>query len=117
MVVFLAVTALRQFRIVALLEGWSYLALLFIAMPLKYAADLPLAVRVAGSVHGLLFLVFIATLFRATLERRWPIRRAVRGLLCSLIPFGAFVFDRSLRREMATRAEGPAPRRVIEGTP
>lgn len=103
MVVSVAVTALRHFRIVALLEGWSYLALLFIAMPLKYAAGVPLAVRVAGSVHGLLFLIFIATLFRATLERQWPIRRAVRGLLCSLIPFGAFVFDRSLRREMGTR--------------
>ena len=106
MVVSLAVTALRHFRIVALLEGWSYLVLLFIAMPLKYGAGVPLAVRVAGSVHGLLFLIFIATLFRATLEREWPIRRAVRGLLCSLIPFGAFIFDRSLRREMGNRGSG-----------
>jgi integral membrane protein len=97
------VTALRHFRIVALLEGWSYLVLLFIAMPLKYAAGVPLAVRVAGSVHGLLFLILIATLFRAALERRWPLRRALRGLGCSLVPFGAFVFDRSLRRELGSR--------------
>ena len=55
-------TALRQLRLVAFLEGSSFLVLLFIAMPLKYLAGLPLAVRVAGSVHGLLFLVFLAAL-------------------------------------------------------
>ena len=44
-----ALTALRQFRLVALLEGSSFLALLFIAMPLKYLAGLPLAVRIVGA--------------------------------------------------------------------
>ena len=94
-------TALRHFRLAALLEGWSYLVLLFIAMPLKYAAGMPLAVRVAGSIHGLLFIVFIATLYRVSLRRNWPLRRAFRAFVCSIVPFGAFVFDRSLRREIA----------------
>ena len=58
-------TVLRQLRLVALLEGSSFLALLFIAMPLKYLAGLPLAVRIMGSVHGLLFLMFMAALYRA----------------------------------------------------
>ena len=98
-------TALHQFRIAALLEGWSYLILLLIAMPLKYAAGLPLAVRIVGSVHGLLFLTFIMALYRVILERNWPLRRALRGFLYSLTPFGAFVFDRSLVREIAS-AEG-----------
>jgi integral membrane protein len=96
-------TPLRQFRIAALLEGWSYLILLFIAMPLKYAAGLPFAVRIAGSVHGFLFVTFMLALYRASLARRWPLRRALRGFLCSLIPFGAFVFDRSLAREETNR--------------
>ena len=94
-------TALRHFRLAALLEGWSYLVLLFVAMPLKYAAGMPLAVRVVGSIHGLLFIVFMATLYRVLVRRDWPIRRAFRAFLCSIVPFGAFVFDRSLRREMA----------------
>lgn len=93
-------TALHQFRVAALLEGWSYLILLFVAMPLKYAAGLPLAVRIVGSVHGFLFLAFIVALYRVILERHWPLRRALRGFLYSLIPFGAFVFDRSLVREI-----------------
>lgn len=92
---------LRQFRWVAFLEGLSFVLLLFVAMPLKYWAGLPLAVRVVGGVHGLLFVLFLAALFRAALERGWPPRRWALALFSSLVPFGTFVFDRSLRRELA----------------
>jgi integral membrane protein len=87
-------TALRQFRIAALLEGWSYLVLLLIAMP-KYAAGLPLAVRIVGSVHGFLFLTFLVARYRVILDRNWPIRRALRGFPYSLIPFGAAYLTRA----------------------
>lgn len=95
-------TALRHLRLVALLEGSSFLVLLFIAMPLKYLADQPLAVRIVGSIHGLLFVIFMAALFRAGSVRRWPFRRAVHAFVSSIVPFGTFVFDRSLRHEIAT---------------
>lgn len=71
-------------------------------MPLKYLADQPLAVRIVGSIHGLLFLIFIAALFRAGNVRRWPFRRSVHAFVASIVPFGTFVFDRSLRHEIAT---------------
>lgn len=95
--------ALRNFRIVALLEGWSFVLLLFIAMPIKYVLGQPLGVRIVGSVHGLLFLVFVATLYLAASERRWPLRRSLAAFVASLIPFGTFVFDRSLKRELAAQ--------------
>ena len=102
------VTALRQLRLVALLEGSSFVALLFIAMPLKYLAGLPLAVRIVGSVHGLLFLMFMAALYRASRERGWPFRRSLLAFVSSILPFGTFVFDRSLRREIADVTPSPA---------
>lgn len=92
---------LRQFRVVALLEGLSFVVLLFVAMPLKYLADLPLAVRIVGSLHGLLFLVFLIALFRAASERRWPLSRSAVAFASSLVPFATLLFDRSLRREIA----------------
>ena len=92
---------LRQFRWVAFLEGLSFVLLLFVAMPLKYWAGLPIAVRIVGSVHGLLFVVFVGALFRAALERSWPPRRWGVALFSSVVPFGTFVFDRSLKREIA----------------
>ncbi|AUX23197.1 membrane protein [Sorangium cellulosum] len=94
-------TALRQLRLIALLEGLSFLLLLFVAMPLKYLAGLPLAVRVVGSAHGLLFVLFVAALVRAAARHRWSIGRASLAFVSSLVPFGTFVFDRSLQREIA----------------
>src|SRR5690606_26970859 len=86
--------ALKHFRLVAFLEGLSFLALLFIAMPLKYMADLPMAVRVTGSLHGLLFVAFVFLLFRAAAERDWSIKRSAGAFVSSLVPFGTFVLDR-----------------------
>jgi len=103
-------SALRQLRLAAFLEGTSFLVLLFIAMPLKYLAGLPLAVRIVGSVHGLLFLVFLAALYRAGSQHAWPIRRWLIAFVASIVPFGTFVFDRSLRHEIAAvtqRAAAP----------
>ena len=94
-------TVLRQLRLVALLEGSSFLALLFIAMPLKYLAGFPIAVRITGSVHGLLFLMFMAALYRAGRAHDWPLRRWLLAFVSSIVPFGTFIFDRSLRREIA----------------
>jgi integral membrane protein len=93
-------TALRQLRLVALLEGSSFLILLFVAMPLKYLAGMPLAVRIVGSIHGALFLLFLAALYRAARARDWTRRRSVTAFVASILPFGTFVFDASLRREI-----------------
>ena len=93
-------TALQQLRLAALSEGWSYLVLLFVAMPLKYGTGLPVAVRIVGSLHGLLFVVFLVALYRVVRARNWPFSRAFRAFMCCLIPFGAFVFDVSLRKEI-----------------
>jgi integral membrane protein len=98
-------TALRHLRLVALLEGTSFLVLLFIAMPLKYLADLPLAVRIVGSVHGGLFLLFLVALYRAASARGWPWQRSLIAFVSSVVPFGTFMFDGSLRREIALRSE------------
>ena len=47
-------TDLGRFRLVAISEGISFLLLLFIAMPLKYAAGMPEGVTYVGWAHGLL---------------------------------------------------------------
>jgi integral membrane protein len=94
-------TALRQLRVVALAEGASFLVLLCVAMPLKYLVGLPLAVRVVGMVHGILFMVFVLVLIRVSIARAWPFRRSLLAFVSSIVPFGTFIFDRSLRREIA----------------
>ncbi len=97
-------SALLLFRRVAFLEGISFVVLLFVAMPLKYLADQPLAVRIVGSAHGLLFVLFVGALFRAGIERSWSPSRWLLAFMSSLVPFGTFMFDGSLKRELADGA-------------
>jgi len=92
-----------SFELVAFLEGVSLLVLLAVAMPLKYLAGLPLAVRLVGLVHGLAFLAYAVSLVDALASGKWSRRTVLLGLLAGLLPAGTFVFVRRLRRL------GPAP--------
>jgi integral membrane protein len=92
-------TPLARLRLTGQLEGLSFLLLLFVAMPLKYLAGMPLGVRVVGMAHGVLFLAYLALVFGVALERRWGPVRVGAAVVASVVPFGTLVFDRSLARE------------------
>lgn len=90
----------RFLRRVGLWEGGSYVVLLFIAMPLKYLLEQPLAVRITGLVHGGLFVVLLYALLVVVIQRRWPIHRALTVLGAALIPLGPWFIDKMLLREI-----------------
>ena len=92
-------TPLGNFRLVALLEGISYVLLLFISMPLKYYVGLPNFVKYNGWVHGLLFILYILALISVKADQNWKFKKTTLAFIISLIPFGAFFFDKELRRE------------------
>ena len=87
---------LSIFRIIALLEGVSYILLLFIATPIKYMADDPTYVRMLGMPHGLLFIAYIAIAVLLKPEQQWNKRTFLVILAASLIPFGTFYVDKKL---------------------
>lgn len=88
--------SLKTFRIIALMEGISFLVLLGIAMPLKYMAGFPIAVRITGSLHGLLFVLFVFYLFQVRLDLKWDLKKTALAFIASLLPFGTFVLDSKL---------------------
>lgn len=100
----LAQNSVAYLRRIALLEGVSFLVLLGIAMPLKYLAGMPMAVKIVGWAHGLLFVILCAALLRVLMTTTWPLKRAVLVFIAALLPFGPFLLD----RQMATweKAEG-----------
>lgn len=79
------------------IEAVSFLILLGIAMPLKYAAGLPEAVKIAGWIHGLLFILFCLALANAKLKARLPFGLTVLVFVAALLPFGPFVIDKKLK--------------------
>lgn len=89
-------TPTARLRAIAFIEGLSYLALLFIAMPLKYLGGQPLAVRITGALHGVLFVWLFALALQGLLVRRKTLGWALRIGIASLLPFGTFFLDRQL---------------------
>lgn len=92
------VGALAWFRLVAFLEGCSYLLLLGIAMPLKYIWHWPDAVRPLGSVHGALFVAYAVLVAILFFGKRWTFNRSAWAMILSFLPFGTFVLEAQLRR-------------------
>ena len=89
----------RVFRKIALAEGVSFLILLFVAMPMKYFMGMPEVVRVVGSIHGGLFLLYVGLLARIHFSQRWPFMFSLSALIASVVPFGTFMLDKHLRRK------------------
>jgi len=81
---------LKKFRLINKIEGYSFIILLFIAMPLKYMADYPIATKIMGMIHGILFIAFIYQLFMAKEEAPLSAKETALFFLLSLVPFGTF---------------------------
>jgi integral membrane protein len=92
-------TPIGRLRITGIAEGISFVTLLFIAMPIKYLAGNPQVVLYVGWIHGLLFLLYILALLNVKINLEWNFRKTIIAFLASLIPFGTFILDKSLRRE------------------
>lgn len=104
-------TLTARLRAIAFVEGLSYLLLLLVAMPLKYLADMPLAVRIVGSVHGFLFIWLALLTLGVMRRRRKSMGFGARVGIAALIPFGTFFLDRELYEEdEALRREAGAAR-------
>lgn len=97
-------TSLGRLRIISLIEALSYLILLFIAMPMKYIWDEPLAVRIVGMAHGVLFCIFCLALLQAMLDRNWSLKPPVLIFAASLIPFAPLWVEKWLKQQMQSQA-------------
>ena len=90
---------LNLFRFVALLEGISYILLLFIAVPIKYLGNDPQYVKLLGMPHGLLFIGYIFLAILLSSELNWKGKTQRNIFLASIIPFGTFVVDKKYLRK------------------
>ncbi len=89
------------FRKIAFAEGISFLVLLFIAMPLKYLASLPVAVTIVGGLHGLLFIGFMIMIWEVKNEFKKDWAWVAKAFIASILPFGTMVMDREWKKEEA----------------
>ena len=85
---------LKLFRLIAFIEGISYILLIFIAVPIKYLIGNPEYVKLLGMPHGILFIMYIIFSFIINIELKWSIKDLSIILFASLVPFGTFYVDK-----------------------
>lgn len=87
------------FRKIAFAEGISFLVLLLIAMPLKYWANYPMAVKVVGYLHGALFVAFVVAALLVKDKYNRNFGWLVKAGLASVIPFGTLYMEKFWKAE------------------
>ena len=92
---------LKLFRLTAILEGLSYLALFAFSMPLKYWAGIPEYNIYIGYAHGALFLLYIGLAVVCFVEYKWPWNLLIKILLASVLPFGTFYIEENYLRSLS----------------
>lgn len=97
-------TPVGRLRGIGRIEAISFLVLLLIAMPLKYAMHVEGAVKAVGPVHGALWILYLVALVMAWRAERWKIDVPFFGLVASVFPFGPFIFDRWLDKQATAEA-------------
>ena len=90
-------TSIGRLRLIGIIEGLSFLLLMFIAMPLKYIWGDPSLVTQVGRIHGLLWVIFCFSLIDAKSAKGWTIKQAMVPFIASMLPFGPFLVDKKLR--------------------
>ena len=96
------ISLLNSFRVIAFLEGVSYILLLFIATPIKYLGDDPTYVGWLGMPHGILFLAYVVLAIMVGQELKWNKNTLIIVLLASIIPFGTFYIERKYLKNRAS---------------
>jgi integral membrane protein len=89
----------KFFRLITLLEGLSYIFLLFIAVPLKYGGGDDFLVKILGMPHGVLFMLYLALAFYLKDSYEWKWQQTSVVFLASIVPFGTFYVDRKYLKD------------------
>ena len=91
-------TQIGKLRILAYLEGVSFLLLLMLTMPLKYFMGLREPNMIIGLIHGLLFIAYVIAVIQIKFDQNWTYKKTFLALLAAVIPFGTFWADWKLFR-------------------
>ena len=81
------------FRIIALLEGVSYILLMTVGLYFKYQLGDPSYVKILGMPHGILFVTYIVLSYLIKERENWGNKDFGIVLLASIMPFGTFYID------------------------
>ncbi len=107
------VGALVRYRVMAFIVGVGLVLLVFVGMPLQFAAHQKAVVQIVGTLHGYLYLLYLIAAADLARRAHWRLGRILAVVAAGFVPFLAFVVEHRVYRQM--REEYAAG--VIGGVP
>jgi integral membrane protein len=90
---------LKFFKYLAIVEGYSFLFILFLTMPLKYLGGILLPNKIMGMAHGFLFLAYVVVAIVVSQMLKWNFKKLLIVLAMSIVPFGTFWMEENYLKE------------------
>ena len=94
--------ALQRYRVMANVVGVLLIALIVVAVPLKYLGGIREPVVVLGTAHGWLYALFFLAAIDLALRAKWTLKGTALTVLAGTVPFLSFYAERNATRR--TRA-------------
>jgi integral membrane protein len=80
-------TAINRLRVISIIEGLSFLFLLYHFIYTKRILGVEDAIKIPGMIHGVLFCIFCVALLNAKIVQKWTIKPPFWIFMASLVPF------------------------------
>jgi len=89
---------LIRYRVMAFTTATLLIILVFAGLPLQFAAGRPELANVVGTVHGVLYIVYLIVASQLTRRLEVPKWQMALVLLAGTIPFCAFIAERKMTK-------------------
>ncbi len=91
--------AVLRYRVMAYITGTVLLVLCFVGIPLQVAAGNDVVVNDVGTLHGILYIIYLIVAYQLARRLRLSIGPTLLMLLAGTIPVLTFVVERWVNRK------------------
>lgn len=94
--------ALRRYQVMAFIVGTGLLILVFVGVPLQYAANKPQVAQIVGPIHGFLYIVYLLAATDLARRARFTLLQMAAMIGAGFLPFLAFIIEHRVSRRVRT---------------
>ena len=109
-------SALTRYRVMAYITGISLIVLVLVMMPIRYIGGNATPSEYFSPFHGLMFMLYVITVFDLYTRAKWSLVRMVGVMLAGCVPFVSFYVEHRVHlngvAELERRAASKAARQA-----
>jgi integral membrane protein len=106
--------ALLRYRIMAYIVGVGLIILVFIGVPLQYAANQPAVAGIVGPIHGFFYIVYLLAALDLGRRARFTLLQLAAVVAAGFLPFLAFIVEHRVTQRVRGELADTSPAEVTD---